>query len=60
MTETSNLSTFNFFPMSYSPVQAVDSLIKQIEKEIDGADFSPDRVSSGTVVYLGDGIAKAV
>jgi F-type H+-transporting ATPase subunit alpha len=46
--------------MSYSPVQAVDSLIKQIEKEIDGADFSPDRVSSGTVVYLGDGIAKVV
>lgn len=46
--------------MSYSPVQAVDSLIKQIEKEIDGADFSPERVSSGTVVYLGDGITKVV
>lgn len=44
--------------MSYSPVQAVDSLIKEIEKQIDSADFSPDRVSSGVVVYLGDGIAK--
>ena len=46
--------------MSYSPVQAIDTLIKQIEKEIDGADLSPDRVSSGVVVYLGDGIAKVV
>lgn len=46
--------------MSYSPVQAVDTLIKEIEKQIDTADFSPERISSGTVVYLGDGIAKVV
>jgi hypothetical protein len=46
--------------MSYSPVQAVDSLIKDIEKQINSADISPERVNSGTVVYLGDGIAKIV
>jgi F-type H+-transporting ATPase subunit alpha len=46
--------------MSYSPAQAVDSLIKDIEKQINSAEISPERVNSGTVVYLGDGIAKIV
>lgn len=36
----------------------LDSLIKQIENQIDHADLTPERTSSGTVVYLGDGIAR--
>ncbi len=43
-----------------SSTQIVDGLIKQLEQQIDSVDISPERVNSGTVVYLGDGIAKVV
>ncbi len=45
--------------MSHSP-QIVDALIKELESHIDSVEVSPDRVNSGTVVSLGDGIAKIV
>ena len=44
--------------MSQSPVQLANELIKSLEKEIDSADLSPERLNAGEVVYLGDGIAK--
>ena len=37
-----------------------EDIIKQLETQIDSVELSPDRVNSGTVVYLGDGIAKIV
>lgn len=40
--------------------QVVDSLIKELEEQIDSVELSPERVNSGVVVYLGDGIAKVV
>ena len=46
--------------MSQSAVEIAANLIKEIESQIDSVDFSPDRVNAGTVVYLGDGIAKVV
>lgn len=46
--------------MSQSSVQIAQELIKEIEARIDSADLSPDRVNSGIVSYLGDGIAKVV
>ena len=46
--------------MSQSAVEIAQNLIKEIESQIDSIDFSPDRVNAGTVVYLGDGIAKVV
>ncbi len=44
--------------MSQSPVQLANELIKSLEKEIDTADLSPERLNAWEVVYLGDGIAK--
>ena len=44
--------------MTASPV--IDRIIRDLENTIDSADFTPDRVSSGEVVYLGDGIARVV
>lgn len=38
----------------------IDSLIREIETKIDSTDLSPERVNSGEVISLGDGIAKAV
>lgn len=38
----------------------LDRIIADIETRIDSADLSPERKSSGEVVYLGDGIAKVV
>ncbi len=46
--------------MSHSAVDLAQSLIKELEIKIDSVDLSPDRVNAGTVVYLGDGIAKVV
>jgi F-type H+-transporting ATPase subunit alpha len=46
--------------MSHSAVEIAQNLIKEIESQIDSVNFSPDRVNAGTVVYLGDGIAKVV
>ena len=46
--------------MSHSAVDLTANLIKELEKQIDSVDLSPDRVNAGTVVYLGDGIAKVV
>ena len=46
--------------MSHSPVELAQDLIKQLESQIDSVGLSPDRVNSGTVIYLGDGIAKIV
>ncbi|MDD2515772.1 MAG: F0F1 ATP synthase subunit alpha [Candidatus Gracilibacteria bacterium] len=36
----------------------LEGLIKEIEQRIDSADLNPQAVSSGEVIYLGDGIAK--
>ncbi|MDD2487405.1 MAG: F0F1 ATP synthase subunit alpha [Candidatus Gracilibacteria bacterium] len=38
----------------------LDGIIKEIEERLDSADLSPERVNSGEVIYLGDGIAKVV
>jgi F-type H+/Na+-transporting ATPase subunit alpha len=46
--------------MSHSAVDLAQNLIKELEIKIDSVELSPDRVNSGTVVYLGDGIAKVV
>lgn len=46
--------------MSQSAVLLAQDLIKSIESHIDSADISPERVNSGVVSYLGDGIAKVV
>ncbi len=46
--------------MSHSAVDLATNLIKELEQKIDAVDLSPDRVNAGTVVYLGDGIAKVV
>lgn len=43
---------------SSSPALVVDTLIKNLEKEIAALDTAPERVNSGVVVYLGDGVAK--
>lgn len=40
--------------------QLIDSLIREIEAKIDSTDLSPERVNSGEVISLGDGIAKVV
>lgn len=40
--------------------QLIDRLIKDVENQIDSADLTPERSNSGTVVYLGDGIARVV
>lgn len=55
-----NFQISNFSTMSHSPVDLAQDLIKQLETQIDSVELSPDRVNSGTVVYLGDGIAKIV
>ncbi len=46
--------------MSQSAVLLAQDLIKSIESHIDSAQVSPERVNSGVVSYLGDGIAKVV
>jgi F-type H+-transporting ATPase subunit alpha len=46
--------------MSQSAVLLAQDLIKSIESHIDSAAVSPQRVNSGVVSYLGDGIAKVV
>lgn len=46
--------------MSHSVIDLTQNLIKELETKIDSVDLSPDRVNAGTVVYLGDGIAKVV
>lgn len=46
--------------MSHSAVDLTSNLIKELETKIDSIELSPDRVNAGTVVYLGDGIAKVV
>ncbi len=38
----------------------LDSLIQDVENRIDSADLTPERKNAGVVVYLGDGIARAV
>ena len=42
------------------PASLLDSIIKDVENRIDSADLSPERKNSGTVVYLGDGIARVI
>ena len=46
--------------MSQSAVLLAQDLIKSIESHIDSAQVSPERVNSGVVSYLGDGIAKVI
>lgn len=38
----------------------LDTLIREIETQIDSASISPERVNSGEVISLGDGIAKVI
>ena len=38
----------------------LDTLIREIETQIDSAALSPERVNSGEVISLGDGIAKVI
>lgn len=40
--------------------QVIDTLIREIETQIDSVDLSPERVNSGEVISLGDGIAKVI
>ena len=40
--------------------QTLDTIIADIESRLDSADLSPERVNSGEVVFVGDGIAKVV
>lgn len=42
----------------HSSATIVDTLIKNLEQEIAKVDTTPERVNAGTVVYLGDGIAR--
>lgn len=62
----SSLIFFTLYPisnplsMSHSAVDLAQSLIKELEVKIDSVDLSPERVNSGVVVSLGDGIAKIV
>lgn len=42
----------------HSSATIVDKLIKNLEQEIAKVDTTPERVNAGTVVYLGDGIAR--
>ena len=51
---------YQLFSMSHSALDLAANLIKELETKIDSIDLSPDRVNAGTVVYLGDGIAKVV
>jgi F-type H+-transporting ATPase subunit alpha len=44
--------------MSRTPIEIVDTLIADLQKSIDTTDSTAGVVNSGTVVYLGDGIAK--
>jgi F-type H+/Na+-transporting ATPase subunit alpha len=46
--------------MSQNTTLLAAELIKSIESHIDSAHISPERVNSGAVSYLGDGIAKVV
>lgn len=46
--------------MSHNPVALAEELIRDIESRLDSVELSPERVNSGTVTYLGDGIAKIV
>lgn len=46
--------------MSHNPVALAEELIHDIEKRLDSVEFSPERVNSGVVSYLWDGIAKIV
>jgi len=46
--------------MSQNPVAIAEQLIQDIEKRLDSVDLAPERVNSGIVSYLGDGIAKIV
>ncbi len=38
--------------MSHNPVALAEELIHDIEKQLDNAEFSPERVNSGVVSYL--------
>lgn len=38
----------------------LDTLIREIETQIDSTNLSPERVNSGEVISLGDGIAKVI
>lgn len=46
--------------MSRNSVAIAEELIRSIETQLDNADLSPERINSGVVSYLGDGIAKVV
>ncbi len=46
--------------MSQNPAAIAEELIRDIEKHLDSAQVSPEKVNSGVVSYLGDGIAKVV
>ena len=37
---------------------SLENVIRDLESQIDAADLSPAKVSSGEVVYVGDGVAK--
>ncbi|MCK9272303.1 F0F1 ATP synthase subunit alpha [Candidatus Gracilibacteria bacterium] len=38
----------------------LDGIIKEIQLKLDSAEINPERVNSGEVIYLGDGIAKVL
>lgn len=46
--------------MSHNSVSLAEQLIRDIENQLDSVDLSPEKVNSGVVSYLGDGIAKVV
>lgn len=39
---------------------SLENVIRDLEAQIDSTDISPTKVSSGEVVYVGDGVAKVV
>ncbi len=39
---------------------SLENVIRDLESQIDSADLSPAKASSGEVVYVGDGVAKVV
>ncbi len=46
--------------MSQNPVAIAEELIQDIQNHLESVDISPEKVNSGVVSYLGDGIAKVV
>ncbi|MBP8016641.1 F0F1 ATP synthase subunit alpha, partial [Candidatus Gracilibacteria bacterium] len=43
-----------------SQAHILDKIIKDIEQKLDSTSYSPEKVNSGEVIYLGDNIAKII